>query len=74
MRRDLMSRLLDLEARSASQTPGACKLDLSFLNKDERNRLRTILMRVKDLPETEDRLNALTPAERAWLTQLGHTD
>ncbi len=66
MRHDLMKRLLKLEAT------GARKLDLGWLTKEERGQLRTILIRVKDHPNAEARMNALTTAEHAWLTQLGN--
>ena len=71
MRRDLNKRLLDLETTGAPETTGARELDLGCLTKEERGRLRAILIRVKDHPNAEARMNALTTAERAWLTQLG---
>ncbi len=69
--RGLAKRLLELEMASASETTGGDKLDLSWLTKEERNRLRVILMRVKDLPAYQNRIDALTTAEVAWLTELG---
>ncbi len=72
MHRDLTKRLLELEATGAPETTGAGKLDLGWLTKEERGRLRTILFRVKDHPSTEARMNALTTAEHAWLAQLGN--
>lgn len=71
MRNNLTRRLVDLEANWVDTT-GARKLDLGWLTKEERGRLRTILLRVKDHPSTEARMNALTTAERAWLPQLGN--
>ena len=69
--RDLAKRLLELEIASASETTGGRKFDLGWLTKEERNRLRVILMRVKDLPKYKKRIDALTTAEVAWLTELG---
>ncbi len=71
MRNNLTRRLVDLETNWVDTT-GARKLDLGWLTKEERGRLRTILLRVKDYPSTEARVNALTTAEHAWLTQLGN--
>jgi len=47
MRNNLTRRLVDLEANWVDTT-GARKLDLGWLTKEERGRLRTILLRVKD--------------------------
>ena len=74
MRRDLTERRLDLEASGALEATGARKLDLSWLTKEERGRLRAILLRVRDYPNTEARMNALTAPERAWLTELGNRE
>ncbi len=74
MRRELINRLLDLEASGAVETTGAGKLDLGWLTKEERGQLRVILFRVKGHPSTEARMNALTTAERAWLTQLARVE
>ncbi len=71
MRNNLTRRLVDLEANWADTT-GARKLDLGWLTKEERGRLRTILLRVKDYANTEDRMNALTTPERAWLMELSN--
>ncbi len=70
--RDLTRRLLKLEADDTSETADGGKLDLGFLTKEERGRLRTILLRVKDLPSIEARKKALTTAEHAWLMKLGN--
>ena len=69
--RDLAKRIVELEKASASETAGAGKLDLSWLSKDERRRLRTILLQVQGHISTQAGLNALTTADVAWLTELG---
>ncbi len=67
--RDLAKRLLELEADAASE--GGHKLDLSWLTKEERGRLRTILLKMKGHVSTQAGLNALSTADVAWLTELG---
>ncbi len=68
---DLAKRLVELERASASETAGAGKLDLSWLSKDERGRLRTIMLQIKGHVSTQAGLNALSTADVAWLTELG---
>ncbi len=68
---DLPKRLLELEMASASETGGGRKLDLGWLTKEERGRLRTILIQVKGHVSPQAGLNALSTADVAWLTELG---
>ena len=68
---DLAKRLLELEMASASETGGGRKLDLGWLTKEERGRLRTILIQVKGHVFIHTGLNALSTADVAWLTELG---
>lgn len=68
---DLAKRLVELEIASGSETAGDRKLDLSWLSKDARRRLRTILLQVQEHATTHGGLNALSTADMAWLTKLG---
>ncbi len=68
---DLAKRVVELERASESETAGAGKLDLSWLSKDERQRLRSILLQVQSHVSTHAALNALSTADLAWLTELG---
>ncbi len=71
---DLAKRLLELEMAGASETGGGRKLDLGWLTKEERGRLRTILIQVKAHVFTHTGLNALSTADVAWLTELGNRE